>query len=82
MRLSAPHSPAMTLSPTTEIIADLKAGQMVILVDVLMVPLKPLCQEDCRGLCPICGANLNRETCSCQAEKSDSPFAALAKLKV
>jgi len=33
MRLSAPHAPAMTLSPTTEIIADLKAGRMVILVD-------------------------------------------------
>ena len=49
---------------------------------ILMVPLKPLCQEDCRGLCPICGANFNRETCSCQVEKSDSPFAQLAKLKV
>ena len=48
---------------------------------ILMVPLKPLCQEICRGLCPLCGANLNRETCSCQVEKSDSPFAQLAKLK-
>jgi uncharacterized protein len=48
---------------------------------ILMVPLKPLCQETCRGLCPICGANLNRETCSCLVEKSDSPFAQLAKLK-
>lgn len=48
---------------------------------ILMVPLKPLCQENCRGLCPICGVNLNRETCSCQAEKSDYPFAQLAKLK-
>ena len=33
MRLSPPHSAAMTLSPTTEIVADLKAGRMVILVD-------------------------------------------------
>ena len=48
---------------------------------ILMVPLKPLCQENCRGLCLICGANLTRETCSCQAEKSASPFAGLAKLK-
>jgi uncharacterized protein len=48
---------------------------------ILMVPLKPLCQENCRGLCPICGANLTRETCSCQAEMSASPFAGLAKLK-
>lgn len=49
---------------------------------ILMIPLKPLCQEDCQGLCPVCGVNLNRETCSCQAKKSDSPFALLAKLKV
>jgi DUF177 domain-containing protein len=33
---------------------------------ILLVPLKPLCQEDCQGLCPTCGANLNRETCSCR----------------
>jgi uncharacterized protein len=33
---------------------------------ILLVPLKPLCQEGCRGLCPTCGANLNRETCSCK----------------
>ena len=49
---------------------------------ILMVPLKPLCREDCQGLCPSCGANLSRESCSCQAAKSDSPFAQLAKLKV
>jgi uncharacterized protein len=48
---------------------------------ILMLPLKPLCQEDCQGLCPVCGANLNWETCSCPTEKSDSPFANLAKLK-
>jgi uncharacterized protein len=49
---------------------------------ILMVPLKPLCQEDCQGLCPFCGVNLNQETCSCQTEKSDSPFVPLAKLKI
>ncbi len=48
---------------------------------ILMVPLKPLCQEGCQGFCPVCGANRNRETCSCQVEKSDFPFAQLAKLK-
>jgi DUF177 domain-containing protein len=48
---------------------------------ILMAPLKPLCQEDCQGLCPVCGANLNGETCSCRTTKSDSPFAQLAKLK-
>jgi len=48
---------------------------------ILMVPLKPLCREDCNGLCPVCGANLNQVSCSCQTERSDSPFAQLAKLK-
>ena len=49
---------------------------------ILMVPLKPLCLEACKGLCPVCGVNRNRESCSCQVEKSDSPFAKLAKLKI
>jgi uncharacterized protein len=48
---------------------------------ILMLPLKPLCQEACKGLCLHCGANLNRETCHCQAEPVNSPFAHLAKLK-
>jgi uncharacterized protein len=49
---------------------------------ILMMPLKPLCQEDCKGLCPHCGANLNRETCQCRAEAVNSPLAHLAKLKI
>lgn len=49
---------------------------------ILMVPLKPLCAEDCRGLCPHCGGNLNRETCQChETDHAHSPFAALAKVK-
>ncbi len=48
---------------------------------ILTVPLKPLCREDCRGLCPVCGANLNLETCGCKVEKNDSPLANLVKLK-
>lgn len=34
---------------------------------ILTVPLKPLCREECRGLCPGCGANLNREACTCKS---------------
>jgi uncharacterized protein len=49
---------------------------------ILMMPLKPLCQEDCQGLCPQCGANHNRETCNCRPEAVNSPFAHLAKLKI
>jgi uncharacterized protein len=49
---------------------------------ILMIPLKPLCTEACQGLCPHCGANLNRETCQCRPEAANSPVAALAKLKM
>ncbi len=49
---------------------------------ILMMPLKPLCTAICKGLCSRCGANFNRETCTCEVGKSDSPFAELAKLKV
>ncbi len=31
-------------------------------------PIRILCQADCKGLCPFCGANLNHEPCDCQGE--------------
>jgi uncharacterized protein len=49
---------------------------------ILMMPLKPLCDETCKGLCLHCGANLNRETCVCKTDAVNSPFAQLAKLKI
>lgn len=51
-------------------------------VVALAVPVQPLCREGCRGLCPRCGVDRNRETCGCEAEKKPtSPFAALEALK-
>ena len=47
-----------------------------------MMPLKPLCDETCKGLCFHCGANLKRETCKCPTEAVNSPFAPPAKLKM
>jgi uncharacterized protein len=37
----------------------------------LEVPMKPLCREECAGLCPQCGAHLNREKCDCRREEID-----------
>lgn len=35
--------------------------------DILLeLPIRMLCSEDCKGLCPVCGCNLNREQCGCQ----------------
>lgn len=47
---------------------------------VLSLPLKPLCGEDCRGLCPMCGANLNDGDCDCTPDKSDERWDALKNL--
>ena len=47
----------------------------------LALPMKPLCREACRGLCPVCGVNRNRETCACQSEWVDPRMDALRSLK-
>lgn len=44
---------------------------------VLALPMIPLCQAACAGLCPECGANRNQEPCNCPPPEKDSPFAAL-----
>jgi uncharacterized protein len=48
----------------------------------LALPVKPLCREDCRGLCPRCGADLNDRSCGCGDEPHDPRWEALKKLKV
>jgi DUF177 domain-containing protein len=47
----------------------------------LALPMKPLCFEECLGLCPVCGANRNRESCSCTQAWEDPRFAALRELR-
>jgi uncharacterized protein len=38
---------------------------------VLALPQAPICREDCRGLCPSCGADRNTDSCNCADEESD-----------
>jgi uncharacterized protein len=47
----------------------------------LALPMKPLCSDGCKGLCPMCGTNLNRGACDCKREWDDPRLAALKKLK-
>ena len=47
---------------------------------VLSLSLKPLCSEDCRGLCPQCGTNLNEGTCDCVKESIDPRWEGLKGL--
>ena len=46
----------------------------------LALPMKPLCRNDCRGLCPMCGANLNERRCACDTRWHDPRLAALEGL--
>lgn len=47
---------------------------------LLNIQMKPLCDENCRGICSQCGTNLNTGTCSCETKKIDSRLEVLKKL--
>ncbi len=49
---------------------------------MLQIPIKFLCTETCKGLCPHCGVNLNVASCNCQAGLIDARLAVLKNLKV
>jgi uncharacterized protein len=49
---------------------------------VMAFPLQPLCDDNCRGLCPICGSDLNRGDCGCKRESAPNKFAVLKNLKL
>ncbi len=55
-------------------------GQLMKEQFYLALPMKPLCQEGCRGLCPHCGANLNQSTCNCETQWVDPRLEALRTL--
>jgi uncharacterized protein len=48
----------------------------------LALPMKPLCSDGCKGLCPSCGTNLNRGACACKVAWEDPRLAVLKKLEV
>ena len=47
---------------------------------ILAMPLRPLCRDDCAGLCPNCGADLNEGSCPGHEEATSSPFAGLREM--
>ena len=49
---------------------------------MLALPTRPLCSDNCRGLCGHCGANLNKEACSCSTVVGDPRMAIFRTLKV
>jgi uncharacterized protein len=62
-------------------------GDGILLEDVLReqvllaLPLKVTCREECKGLCPHCGKNLNQEQCSCTVPVEDPRWAALKDIR-
>jgi len=48
---------------------------------LLATPVRALCREDCKGLCPQCGRNLNLEQCNCEKHVSDPRWDALNDIK-
>jgi uncharacterized protein len=56
-------------------------GQLIQERIYLALDMKPLCSDDCKGLCSNCGTNLNRGTCSCDTHWEDPRLTALRALK-
>jgi uncharacterized protein len=48
---------------------------------ILNLPMKPLCSSECKGFCPVCGADKNISACNCEASEPDTRFEILKKLK-
>jgi len=68
----------LLLSPRAE---TFDIGERVRQLILLALPLKPLCRPDCRGLCPICGKDLNEGECNCRGKAPDSRWEKLKSLK-
>jgi len=48
---------------------------------LLAVPLKTVCSDDCQGICPSCGKNLNEGACSCEDDVEDPRWSALKEIR-
>jgi uncharacterized protein len=84
------YRPAQTIAkeeeieiPTDELEIGFYSGDGIELADVateqvlLSVPMKVVCDTECRGFCPVCGVNRNLKQCDCAPPQQDSPFASL-----
>jgi uncharacterized protein len=60
---------------------EIDLGQLMREQFLLSLPMKPLCSDACHGLCPVCGANLNRGRCDCKRDWDDPRLAVLKTLK-
>jgi uncharacterized protein len=61
---------------------EIRLSEMACEQVFLEIPFKPLCMEDCKGLCPKCGWDLNQSSCECTREDWEKGFSVLRKLKL
>lgn len=59
---------------------EIHLGRRIEEAIALAMPLKPLCREDCQGLCPSCGTDLNKSTCNCRKESGDPRWQVLKEM--
>jgi uncharacterized protein len=59
---------------------QLSLDQLVVEELILNLPSKNLCREDCSGICPTCGKDLNQGLCGCRNDRVDPRFAILKQL--
>lgn len=82
---SPPSEHGVEDADADEIVAEggeLDVGKIIVEELLLELPMKPLCKEDCPGICPVCGGRRGEGECRCSEEGPvDSRWAALAKLK-
>jgi len=60
---------------------ELDLGPVLLEQIQLNVPMRPLCREECAGLCPTCGADLNQGPCRCGPQATDPRWSGLAALR-
>lgn len=69
-----------------ELDLDFYSGEEIDLIDLvkeqveLNIPMKPLCDDACKGICPKCGTDLNIRSCTCSVKDIDPRFESLKKL--
>ncbi len=68
--------PAPEGTDTVDITDDLREEIL------LHVPVFAVCSDDCKGICPQCGANLNEGSCTCSKEEGPDPWSALDSLNL
>ena len=81
-KMSFTHILVTELSNSYLVVEDglLDIEELVVSDILLALPSKFLCKADCKGLCPVCGTNLNDSECSCEKKQFDPRLEALKEL--